>query len=89
MQPPLFVFTWTGTLLALLPTHLVGGQGNRDEYTKFSYKCSDVFCRVRLFTKRGYGEERAIASNDTAEGRQENRRVEVTVPKAGKSVAAQ
>jgi outer membrane protein OmpA-like peptidoglycan-associated protein len=36
-------------------------------------------------TARGQGEEKAVASNDTAEGRRENRRVEVLVPKAGKS----
>lgn len=38
-------------------------------------------------TARGYGEENAVASNDTTEGRRENRRVEVIVPRAGKGVA--
>lgn len=38
-------------------------------------------------TARGYGEENAVASNDTAAGRRENRRVEVIVPRAGKSTA--
>jgi OmpA-OmpF porin, OOP family len=37
-------------------------------------------------TARGEGEEKAVASNATAEGRRENRRVEVIVPRAGKSV---
>lgn len=43
--------------------------------------------RAERITARGYGEENAVASNDTAEGRRENRRVEVTVPRAGKSAA--
>jgi len=43
--------------------------------------------RAERITARGYGEENAVASNDTAEGRRENRRVEVLVPKAGKKVA--
>jgi outer membrane protein OmpA-like peptidoglycan-associated protein len=43
--------------------------------------------RAERITARGYGEEKAVASNDTAAGRRENRRVEVVVPKAGKSVA--
>jgi len=40
-------------------------------------------------TARGYGEDKAIAANDTAAGRQENRRVEIIVPRAGKRVANQ
>ena len=43
--------------------------------------------RAERITARGEGEEKAVASNDTAEGRRENRRVEVIVPRAGKSVA--
>jgi len=31
------------------------------------------------FTVRGYGEEKPVATNDTADGRQENRRVEVAI----------
>jgi OmpA-OmpF porin, OOP family len=45
--------------------------------------------RAERITARGEGEEKAVASNDTAEGRRENRRVEVIVPRAGKSVANQ
>jgi len=45
--------------------------------------------RAERITARGYGEEKAVASNATAEGRRENRRVEVIVPKAGKTVANQ
>ena len=37
-------------------------------------------------TARGQGEEKAVAANATAEGRRENRRVEIIVPRAGKSV---
>jgi OOP family OmpA-OmpF porin len=40
--------------------------------------------RAERITARGYGEESTVASNDTAEGRRENRRVEVIVPRAGK-----
>ena len=39
--------------------------------------------RAERITARGYGEERAVASNDTVEGRRENRRVEVIVPRVG------
>jgi len=45
--------------------------------------------RAERITARGYGEEKAVESNATAEGRRENRRVEVIVPKAGKTVANQ
>ncbi len=38
---------------------------------------------------RGYGEADPVASNDTAAGRRENRRVEVIVPREGKRVAAE
>jgi OmpA-OmpF porin, OOP family len=38
-------------------------------------------------TARGQGEEKAVAANTTAEGRRENRRVEIIVPRGGKSVA--
>jgi len=40
-------------------------------------------------TARGYGEEKAIAANDTAAGRRENRRVEIIVTRAGNRVATQ
>jgi outer membrane protein OmpA-like peptidoglycan-associated protein len=40
-------------------------------------------------TARGQGEEKAVAANATAQGRRENRRVEVMVPRAGKSVTHQ
>jgi len=43
--------------------------------------------RAERITARGYGEENAVVSNDTAEGRRENRRVEVLVPRAGKKIA--
>jgi outer membrane protein OmpA-like peptidoglycan-associated protein len=43
--------------------------------------------RAERITARGYGEEKAVASNDTAAGRRENRRVEVIIPRAGKSAA--
>jgi OmpA-OmpF porin, OOP family len=36
---------------------------------------------------RGYGEAEPVASNDTAAGRRENRRVEVIVPREGRRVA--
>jgi OmpA-OmpF porin, OOP family len=39
--------------------------------------------RAERITARGEGEEKAVAPNATAEGRQENRRVEVIVPRAG------
>jgi OOP family OmpA-OmpF porin len=32
-------------------------------------------------TAIGYGEEKPVASNDTVEGRDENRRIEVTLSK--------
>jgi outer membrane protein OmpA-like peptidoglycan-associated protein len=43
--------------------------------------------QAERITARGYGEEEAIAANETAAGRRENRRVEIIVPRAGKSVA--
>jgi len=43
--------------------------------------------RAERITTRGEGEEKAVAANDTAAGRRENRRVEVIVPRAEKSVA--
>jgi OOP family OmpA-OmpF porin len=38
---------------------------------------------------RGYGEAEPVASNDTAAGRRENRRVEVIVPREGRRVTAE
>jgi len=43
--------------------------------------------RAERITARGEGEEKAVASNDTAEGRRENRRVEIIVPRVEKNVA--
>ncbi len=43
--------------------------------------------RPERITARGYGEDNAIASNDTVEGRRENRRVEVIIPRAEKRSA--
>ena len=40
--------------------------------------------RAERITARGEGEEKAVAPNATTEGRRENRRVEVIVPREGK-----
>jgi OOP family OmpA-OmpF porin len=45
--------------------------------------------RSTRITARGYGEKEAVASNITAGGRQENRRVEVIVLREGKHTAKQ
>ena len=42
----------------------------------------------RRITARGYGEADPVASNATLAGRQENRRVEVIVPREGRRVSA-
>lgn len=43
----------------------------------------------RRITARGYGEADPVASNATLAGQQENRRVAVIVPRAGKRVTAE
>jgi OOP family OmpA-OmpF porin len=41
------------------------------------------------FVAKGYGEERPIASNDTEEGREKNRRIEFTLAPNGEQDKAQ
>jgi outer membrane protein OmpA-like peptidoglycan-associated protein len=38
-------------------------------------------CKPDLFVAKGYGETKPVATNATAEGRQQNRRVEFTIMK--------
>jgi outer membrane protein OmpA-like peptidoglycan-associated protein len=89
------------TLLKEQPKRLIRIEGHTDNSGEKSYNL-DLSQRradavqdflmengigAERITARGYGEEQAIATNDTAAGRRENRRVEVIVPRAGKSVA--
>jgi OOP family OmpA-OmpF porin len=54
------------------------GLSERRANTVRDYLASKGINASRL-TARGYGEGRPVASNDTSEGRQENRRVELVV----------
>jgi outer membrane protein OmpA-like peptidoglycan-associated protein len=52
---------------------------SRDRAQSVSYYLADLQVGSARFTTQGYGETQPIASNDSAEGRQANRRVDVAI----------
>jgi outer membrane protein OmpA-like peptidoglycan-associated protein len=52
---------------------------SRNRAQSVSYYLADLQVGSSRFTTQGYGETQPIASNDTAEGRQANRRVDVAI----------
>jgi len=61
----------------LYPSNLALSKGRADEV--FRYLMGKIGLPVERFFIKGYGDGRPVASNETAEGRAKNRRVEIVV----------